>query len=135
MVPREALLGILIWGSVESFRSFVMRDQSKWLVAKEKKKEKKRKELWEASLNSYATYRGKLKFKISLELVQRDKRPTWPTKMCSIWYHTDITSFFQRTWQLGKDNDIPKVISIAIVAQVWWAWGAQRLKRNNCCTG
>jgi len=75
VVPREALLGILIWGSVKSFRSFVMRGQSKWLVAKEKK-EKKRKELWEAFLNSYATYRGKLKFKISLELVQRDKRPT-----------------------------------------------------------
>jgi hypothetical protein len=43
VVPREALLGILIWGSVESFRSFVMRDQSKWLIAKEKKKKRKEK--------------------------------------------------------------------------------------------
>jgi len=37
VVTREALLGILIWGSVQSFRSFVMRGQSKWLVAKEKR--------------------------------------------------------------------------------------------------
>jgi hypothetical protein len=73
-----------------------MRGQSKWLVAIGKKKKKK--ELWEASLNSYATYRGKFKFKfkISLEFVQREKRPTcWPTKICSIWYHTEITFFFK----------------------------------------
>jgi hypothetical protein len=40
VAPRGSTFRVLIWGSEPSFRSFVMRGQSKWLVAKEKKKKK-----------------------------------------------------------------------------------------------